>query len=285
MRAESTASGAARAPAGRHRVGRRKRTPSGFAVGEIGYAPHRHQAVHAHAGASVTLVLRGAVRERAGTREEIGRPLSVVVKPAGVEHADEYGRDGLDTLQISLPDGLVDLAPGAGAGGGWRWIHAGAVTAPFFEVLRVLRGHPGDGVRLDWAVVDTLAALADDPGRGRGIPPAWLARVRERIDDAEPGSLTVEAAAAEAGVHPVSLTRAFRRYYGVTTSGYLRRVRLRRAARLLADTPCPLSSVAFASGFSDQSHMTRETRAATGSTPAGLRALLRREAGAGPPRS
>lgn len=283
MRAESTASGAARAPGGRHRVGRRERTPSGFVVGEIGYAPHRHQAVHAHAAASVTLVLRGAVRERAGTREEIGRPLSVVVKPAGVEHADEYGRDGLDTLQITVPDALVDPAPGAG--GGWRWIHAGAVTAPFFEVLRVLRGHPGDGVRLDWAVADTLAALADDAGRGRGIPPAWLARVRERIDDAEPGSLTVEGAAAEAGVHPVSLTRAFRRHYGVTTSGYLRRVRLRRAARLLADTLRPLSSVAYASGFSDQSHMTRETRAATGTTPAGLRALLRRESEAGPPRS
>lgn len=274
MRVEVPPSDAGGVRSGGCRVRRQSRTPAGFAVAEIGYPPHRRQTPHAHPGASVTLVLRGAVRERAGTREEIGRSLSVVVKPVGVEHADEYGRDGLDTLQIAVPDPLADLAAGADAASGWRWIHAGPVTAPFLEVLRVLREHPGDGGRLEWAVLDTLAALADDAGRDRGDPPGWLARVRERIDDAAPGSLSVEAVAAEAGVHAVSLTRAFRRHYGVTTSGYLQRVRIRCAARLLADTPRPLSSVAYASGFSDQSHMTRETRAATGATPARLRALI-----------
>ncbi len=274
MRSEGPPSDAGGVRSGRYRVRRQSRTPAGFAVAEIGYPPHRRQAPHAHPGASVTLVLRGAVRERAGALEEIGRSLSVVVKPVGVEHADEYGRDGLDTLQIAVPDPLADLGADAGAGPGWRWIHAGPVTAPFLEVLRVLREHPGDGARLEWAVLDTLAALTDDAGRDRGDPPGWLARVRERIDDAAPGSLSVEAVAAEAGVHPVSLTRAFRRHYGVTTSGYLQRVRIRRAARLLADSPRPLSSVAYASGFSDQSHMTRETRAATGVTPARLRALI-----------
>lgn len=223
----------------------------------------------------MTLVLRGSVRERAGRREEVGRPLSVVVKPVGVRHSDEYGVEGLDTLQIAIPPEALDGDAGIRIGGGWRWVHAGPATAPFLNALRILRTDPGDGVRLDWAICDTIAALERDPlGPARGAPPVWLAQVRERIDDARPGSLTVQSVASLAGVHPVSLTRAFRRHFGVTTSAYLRRARIRYAAGLLADTSRPLSRIAYASGFSDQAHMTRETRAATGATPGYLRALM-----------
>ena len=258
----------------RLRFGTTARTPAGYALAEIGY-PSGLQPPHAHAGASVTLVLRGSVRERAGRQEEIGRPLSVVVKPVGVRHSDEYGGEGLDTLQIAIPPEALDGDAGIRIGGGWRWVHAGPVTAPFLNALQILRTEPEDGVRLEWAICDTIAALErESTGRARGAPPLWLARVRERIDDARPGSLTVESVARQAGVHPVSLTRAFRRHFGVTTSVYLRRARLRCAARLLAETSRPLSRIAFSAGFSDQAHMTRDTRAATGATPGVLRALM-----------
>jgi len=262
--------------------GRTARTTSGFLVSEVDYAADRRQGLHAHPGASVTLVLRGSVRERAGRREETGRPLSVVVKPVGVEHADHYGDRGLGTVQILLPRETEDEGRRAGADlGGWRWVHAGPATAPFLGVVRGLRAEPGDGVGLEWAVYDTLAALLADRGAaGHRDPPAWLARARQEIDDAPPASLTVEGVASEAGVHPVSLTRAFRNFYGLTTSRYLRRVRVRHAARLIAETGVPLARVAYASGFSDQSHLTRSVRAETGLTPGALRRVVRARSGA-----
>jgi AraC family transcriptional regulator len=259
-----------------YRVGARVRTPSGFVVSELDYTPRRRQGPHAHPATSVTLILRGAVRERSGSREDIGRALSVVVKPAGVEHADEYGAEGLDTLQIVVPPAGPTAAADSRCASCWRWIHAGAVNSAFLDVLRALRVSPCDGSSLEWAAMDTLAALDSDLVElSPGVPPVWLRRAREAMDDAAPGSVTVERAAAEAGVHPVSLTRAFRRYYGVTTSRYLRRVRVRHAARLLAESPSPLSGIAYAAGFADQSHMTRVTRKETGATPSELRSLVR----------
>ncbi len=263
-------------PAADCRVGRSVRTPRGITVSEIAYAPGRRQRTHAHPGVSLTLVLRGSVLERAGRREEIGRALSVVLKPEGVEHADRYGERGLDTVQIALSAASSSLQRLPRAALAWRWSHGGAVAASFLEVVRALRETPCAGERLEWAVLDTFAALGGElDGRSRDRPPGWLERARRLMDESAPGALTVDRVAGEVGVHPVSLTRAFRRFYGVTTSRYLRRVRVRHAAGLLADTRQPLSRIAYASGFSDQSHMTRHTRVETGVTPGALRRLVR----------
>ena len=51
------------------------------------YAPNLQQPRHAHDSMSVTLVLAGSIAERVGEVEEIGRPLSLVIKPVDVEHA------------------------------------------------------------------------------------------------------------------------------------------------------------------------------------------------------
>ncbi|MGH7711942.1 MAG: helix-turn-helix domain-containing protein, partial [Gemmatimonadaceae bacterium] len=52
---------------------------------------------------------------------------------------------------------------------------------------------------------------------------------------------------------------------------FVRRVRIERVRELLAGTTDPLSAIAFSTGFSDQSHLTRQFRAVTGMTPAEYR--------------
>jgi AraC family transcriptional regulator len=74
-------------------------------------------------------------------------------------------------------------------------------------------------------------------------------------------------------VHPVHLAREFRRHFGLSPSEHRRRGRLRRAGRLLADSKVTLVDAAMAAGYSDQAHMTRDLRSATGLTPRGLRRM------------
>jgi AraC-like DNA-binding protein len=77
----------------------------------------------------------------------------------------------------------------------------------------------------------------------------------------------LSALAAMAHMSPFHLLRVFRRDTGMTPHAYQRQLRLRRAERMLR-TGIPVSHVAFASGFSDQSHLTRTLKAVTGVTPA-----------------
>ncbi len=81
--------------------------------------------------------------------------------------------------------------------------------------------------------------------------------------------------ARRTGAHPVSVSRAFRRYYGLTLSEYRRRERVRRAAARIGASSLSLSSIAHGTGHADQPHFCREFRRLTGLTPSEFRRLAR----------
>jgi AraC family transcriptional regulator len=103
--------------------------------------------------------------------------------------------------------------------------------------------------------------------------PTWVRRVRDQLDAALSGGVSVSDLAHEAGVHPVHLARVFRKVTGVSPGEYLQRARADRACDLLLNSEMPLSDVAAECGFYDQSHMTRILRRYSQTTPKALRAL------------
>jgi AraC family transcriptional regulator len=79
--------------------------------------------------------------------------------------------------------------------------------------------------------------------------------------------LSIARLAELCDVHPARLARAFRRETGVGPGEYQRALRLRHALRLVAETDAPLSEVALACGFCDQSHFSRAFKAVYGCAP------------------
>lgn len=245
-----------------------------FRVRELRYPAGLRQGPHAHEGDGVTLVLGGGILETVGRHEEVATCLSVVIKPAGVVHADRVGPRGARTLQILLDSDRSLSPPGDGDLGPWRWIHAGPGARALLSLHRLLAGAPATA-EVEDHVLDAVGAVAGEAIPAGSDPPAWLRRVWEAVRDRAPETPTVRDLAADAGVHPVSLTRAFRRHFGTSLTVFRRRERLRRAVRAIERTESDLTRIAHASGFSDQSHMCREVRAATGLTPGELRRLTR----------
>lgn len=244
----------------------------GIAVGEIAYPPGFEQPRHYHDWSSVTLVVAGGLEERVGSTVAVAAPLSVVVKPAGTEHSDRVGPDGAHTLQIAF---AAERVTGDESWlGAWRWLHAGSSARHVLALLRLLRGRSDQSV-LEAAVFDVLAGLEPDRRRNRGgLPPRWLSAVAEEIDERFAERLRVRDLAREAGVHPVSLARAFRRCFGMTVSDRIRARRLQAAADLLGRRDRSLSGIAFSAGFADQSHLCRAFKSATGLTPGRFRNLV-----------
>jgi AraC family transcriptional regulator len=87
--------------------------------------------------------------------------------------------------------------------------------------------------------------------------------------------LSLERAAREAGLSAFHFLRVFRRVLGVTPHQYLVRSRLRRAARLLAESAVPVTEVAYASGFADLSNFVRSFHRAAGLSPSRFREAAR----------
>jgi transcriptional regulator of acetoin/glycerol metabolism/AraC-like DNA-binding protein len=104
-----------------------------------------------------------------------------------------------------------------------------------------------------------------------GLPPGALRRVREYIDVHLGDRTQLTELAAVAGVSVHHFAREFKRSTGATPHDYLMQKRVDRAREMLARTGWSLSEVAFAAGFSDQSHMARHFRRLVGMTPGQFR--------------
>lgn len=137
----------------------------------------------------------------------------------------------------------------------------------------VHQNDPASKVLTDDLTTEFLAQISRRLIGKTASPPPWLERTRNLIHDTA-GSASVEALAREAGVHRVHLARTFRDHYGVAVTRYARSVRVQSALSLLTSTHLPLSRLAAESGYADQSHLTREVRAATGATPGAIRSML-----------
>jgi AraC-like DNA-binding protein len=91
--------------------------------------------------------------------------------------------------------------------------------------------------------------------------------MRDLLDRSIESGLSLREAAAELHAHPAHLVRAFGREFGIAPHQYLVTRRVDRARRLLlAGSPPP--AVAAATGFYDQSHLTRHFKRVVGTTPA-----------------
>ena len=107
------------------------------------------------------------------------------------------------------------------------------------------------------------------PNAGADTPrpdPALARRLRELLDERVVDGLTLDEAAGLVHAHPAHLVRAFSTAYGIAPHQYLNSRRVDRARRLLLDGRSP-GEVASATGFFDQSHLTRHFRKLVGVTP------------------
>ena len=104
------------------------------------------------------------------------------------------------------------------------------------------------------------------PPRSAGRENGPVARARAAIDAAPEAEIGLDRLAAIAGLSRFHLIRAFRREVGVTPHIYLIGRRVARAKDFLAGAT-PLSEVALACGFYDQSHFSRTFKAWSGVTP------------------
>ncbi|MEU0677338.1 AraC family transcriptional regulator [Streptomyces sp. NPDC006172] len=96
--------------------------------------------------------------------------------------------------------------------------------------------------------------------------PVLARRLRELLDERVLQGVALDEASRLLGAHPAHLVRAFSAAYGIAPHQYLMSRRLERARGLLLGG-VPPGDVAVASGFFDQSHLTRHFRKWVGVTP------------------
>ncbi|RXH18303.1 helix-turn-helix domain-containing protein [Bradyrhizobium guangzhouense] len=101
-----------------------------------------------------------------------------------------------------------------------------------------------------------------------GLAPWQLKRAYEKLDADLGGTLSLQQLAAEFGLSVSYFSRAFRASTGLPPHQWLLRQRVKAAMQLMTLRDLPLSEIAIAVGFANQSHFTKVFSAQVGVSPA-----------------
>ncbi|HEX8170951.1 MAG TPA: AraC family transcriptional regulator [Thermoanaerobaculia bacterium] len=217
---------------------------------------------HAHPFGYLLLV-------RSGGFAENGDELSsgdVVAVPPEFPHHDVIGALGARGL-------LVTFAAHAWRPSRWRAFHGGDVSRAMIALHRDLQLGAGEALAIEEQLLETIARIAHE--KAERIDARAVRIARELIESESAQPLRLGEVARRAGVTAAHLARTFRRATGRTMGAQLRAARARRAAAMLASTGAGAAEIALASGFADQSHLSRVFKSEYGLTPRRYRQLMR----------
>jgi AraC family transcriptional regulator len=250
----------------------------GIRLTECLYSPALRIPKHTHESAYFGLVLEGSYAETYGTRQRDCGPSTLLFHPADEQHEECHDDVTVRIFNIEYPAEWHDRLPRRPAAlHSPRCFHSGGIV----RLARRLYGEFLNDddlapLAIEGLTLEIVAATCRQRSHaGESRAPFWLRRVRDLLHDQYTEDLTLETIAHAAGVHPAHLCRAFRQHFRRTLGDYMRDLRIERARQYLANTDTPLSEIALAVGYSDQSHFATAFKRQTGITPSHFRKMLR----------
>jgi AraC family transcriptional regulator len=237
----------------------------------------RKMPLHAHELPFFALILDGTYSERYGRQHNQFGPFTLSFRPAGIPHQDEVGPRGVKFFEMEIrPEWNKRLQSCGGdlnvpvddcGGGNLLWL-----ALKLFRETRATA--PADDLCVESLVAELLASVAHMPSETIRDAPSWLRRVIDKIEAQHCQKLTLTELSAEAGVHPVHLSRVFRKCKRDGIGDYIRRLRIKAACERMLTPESSLADISFDTGFADQSHFTRVFRGLTGMSPEKFRKIL-----------
>jgi AraC family transcriptional regulator len=246
---------------------------------DLNHARPRKLPAHSHELPFFCLFFGGDYEEKYGRRDVQFKPFTFSFRPAGVPHQDAIGPRGARMFGIEVqPAWQRKLQSCSGSlavgydfeGGGPLWLALRLYTETRTKL-------PESDLQVESLISELLGAIVCKPESCR-IAPLWLRRVQEKLDAEFHARITMDELALEAGVHPVHLSRVFRRCMGKGIGDYVHRLRVRQACERMLDYEATLADISVEVGFADQSHFSRAFRDITGTTPAAFRSMLAQQA-------
>lgn len=236
----------------------------GVIVSQTQYHTPVYQGWHCHEHHHVSLLIKGGNREqRYGKEQEVGAG-SVLLYHSGERHKNSHTQHPSTNINIEIPDAFL-LKHGL--------------------QFQALEKFPEQQTRIKYAllkiyrecmIADTLttttvsslvlSALTVPPVRKKVMPP-WLQQLKTLLHDRWNDTLSLQEMSVILKVHPVTISKYFPLYFNCSLGEYIRKIKIDHAMQMLQTANQPLTSIAYACGFFDQSHFIRTFKLVTGFLP------------------
>lgn len=224
------------------------------------------------------MALQGACSELYGSKRREYRPFSLDFLPAAHTHALTFENAPLRCLTVEIaPQLLHSLRDHSLSLEQSLHCHGGPLAWLYLRLYREFQQKDAASpLAIEGLMLEMLAAVSRHQGEvPEPTPPRWLQQAIELLQACFLDDLSLSAIAQAVGVHPVHLSREFRRHYHSSVGEHLRKLRIEYACREMANPDRSLAEIAAIAGFADQSHFSRTFKRLVGMSPAVFRAHLR----------
>ena len=216
---------------------------------------------HTHDQFGIGLIERGAQKSASGRGlVEAGPGDLITVNPGEVHDGKPFDASGRRWRMLYVePARLIEAAADVTPGPVFEF-HAPVIRdswlAARWRALFEVSTTDRDALHAETAMLALVARLLRPADRSSAAIDTGVNRARECLDDDPATPRSLAELAADAGLSRYQFLRAFTRLTGLPPHAYLLQRRAQRARQLIR-AGLPLADAAAASGFSDQSHMTR----------------------------
>lgn len=244
------------------------RQREGFFTEQVRYESAVYMAPHRDLYSRISIVVDGTMNEIACGEQVSIRGGNVIIKPKHVVHENMFSKKPVNLLTICFTDN--------------------SLFEHYFDHWQVTyRPNLFQAAFRLWAALHK--ALRNDDSRNaldefaRHLLPVnelqntglhWVKELERLLKENLTEAESIACLAEKLALHRVYMGRAFKKAVGLSPVAYRNEARLASALIALVTTGESLASIAFETGFADQSHLTRSLRTATGSTPHIIRKLL-----------
>ena len=248
---------------------------AGLVLTEVRHTHGRKLPVHTHESAYFGLLLDGAYTERFTQKNTEYDPFTIGFHPPGLTHEDEIGACGSRMFCIEIRDAFLEkVRPYLRAPKFSPDLCGTETTWLGVKLYRAFRSGSLDKLQMEEICGDMLERCAQVSLNEEKSAPEWLSHALDLLHGSYRNQITLDAIANDLDIHPIHLSRVFRKKYGCTLGEYANRLRVKFACAEMTRGWPALDELALAAGFADQSHLGRVFKATVGDTPAKFREFL-----------
>jgi AraC family transcriptional regulator len=140
-------------------------------------------------------------------------------------------------------------------------------------ILRIMKEHYLDDAHSALGIEQLCMNLLQPYKEDVRYFPEWTAKIKTILYDNWNVPLSLPFLAEQLGLHPVSISRYFSKYFGCSAGEYLRKIKIEKAIALIKTDTYSLTGIAYECGFTDQAHFTKTFQRITGMLPRQYRSI------------
>lgn len=217
---------------------------------------------HHHQNAHLSLVLTGQHLEKREKSEYERKPGDVLFCRAGESHHFLTGKES-SNINIELDTGFLkeNFIDGKAIEDSLGEIDAKLKILKIFHELFEQDGEQETSIKM------LLLGLFHNYNGGSRFKPKWIESLDYMLKDNWNETLTLKNLSDVLGVHPVTISKYFSKYFNCSFGEYRRKIKISKSLEMIKNSSMSLAEIAYQSGFSDQSHYIRSFKSYTGFTP------------------